>query len=226
MESVCSYQDIFENRKYKVILTRRLARQLGVENLDYLTHEPYNEPHVELQYKECGIETPGLDEVDCSKHETSGPTNGHHVGIQHGDIPTEIPGGRISEKAHSADEVDNRVGHRVDIVDAKMGVREEDSKKKPNQFYPFSIIDFFGISFSVVFYCIDFLTDILLAKGYYDDGMTFECILTSSLVASSFLVTGILSSIWHTQEKSHRHICLVILLFPFATIERYMRELD
>ena len=91
------------------------------------------------------------------------------------------------------------------------------------ELYPFSAIDFISINVSVVFFCLDFLTDILLAKDYYDEGMIFECALTSSLVAASFLVTGILSSFWHAQKKPRRNLCLMLLTFPFATIERYTR---
>ncbi|XP_078311922.1 XK-related protein 6-like [Crassostrea virginica] len=136
--------------------------------------------------------------------------------------------GHTEERGTSSkDEVDNLVGERVntradlsEAVDSSIGNRSDDLKKPSNQFYPFSAIDFININVSVVFFCLDFLTDILLAKDYYDEGKIFECALTSSLVAASFLVTGILSSFWHAQEKPRRNLCLVFLTFPFATIER------
>ncbi|XP_061194439.1 uncharacterized protein LOC133202610 isoform X2 [Saccostrea echinata] len=164
---------------------------------------------------EAGDSSVGVG-VDESKKK-----NGQHVELQTRDSTTENPG--ASEGTSSADEVDNLVDQRVDhteAVDSSVGDLVKESKKT-NQFYPFSCIDFIGISISLIFFCIDVFTDILLAKSYYDDGMMFECVLTSSLVAAAFLVTGILSSIWHTQEPSRRNICLLILMFPFATIERY-----
>ena len=154
------------------------------------------------------------DEYETSLENFSNGANGH----------TEERG------TSSKDEVDNLVGERVntradlsEAVDSSIGNRSDDLKKPSNQFYPFSAIDFISINMSVVFFCLDFLTDILLAKDYYDEGKIFECALTSSLVAASFLVTGILSSFWHAQEKPRRNLCLMFLTFPFATIERYTR---
>nr|XP_022345466.1 XK-related protein 6-like isoform X2 [Crassostrea virginica] len=151
------------------------------------------------------------DENETSLENFSNGANGH----------TEERG------TSSKDEVDNLVGERVntradlsEAVDSSIGNRSDDLKKPSHQFYPFSAIDFISINVSVVFFCLDFLTDILLAKDYYDEGMIIECALTSSLVAASFLVTGILSSFWHAQEKPRRNLCLVFLTFPFATKER------
>ena len=144
------------------------------------------------------------DENETSLENFSNGANGH----------TEERG------TSSKDEVDNLVGERVNT---RADLSEAVDSSIGNQFYPFSTIDFISINVSVVFFCIDFLTDILLAKDYYDEGMIFECALTSSLVAASFLVTGILSSFWHAQEKPRRNLCLVFLTFPFATIERYTR---
>ncbi|XP_062614144.1 XK-related protein 6-like [Saccostrea cucullata] len=162
-----------ENRKCKVILTRRLADQLNVD-LEGLCLKPVR--------------------------------NGHHVQLQNGESTADNPS--ASEGKNSEDETDNLVGGRADQSEAV------------DPLYPFSCIDFIGVSISVVFYCFDVFTDILLAKSYYDDGMTFECVLTSSVVAAAFLVAGILSSIWHTQEQPRQNVCLLVLMFPFATIER------
>lgn len=188
-----------DNRKFKVILTRRLAQQ-----------------------------------VDASESEaTLTPlprTANDHTDVQNGDTSIECCT-LVHRELCSDDDVDNSFGQRLrngadhdEAVDTSVGGRINDSERKAvNQFYPFSVIDFLVINVSVVFFCIDFMTDILLAKDYYDDGMMLEFALTSSFVAGSFLVTGILSSIWHAQEKSRRNICLIILAFPFATIERNIK---
>ncbi|XP_061194318.1 XK-related protein 6-like [Saccostrea echinata] len=215
-----------ENRKCKVILTRRLADQRKVDVEGVCLRPIRNGQHVEFtnqriydRESRCFLCTSSADEVDHLvglrvDHLETGDSsvgvgvdeskkkNGQHVELQTRDSTTENPGAFETRGS-------NRGGVRVD-----------ESKKKTNQFYPFSCIDFIGISISLIFFCIDVFTDILLAKSYYDDGMMFECVLTSSLVAAAFLVTGILSSIWHTQEPSRRNICLLILMFPFATIER------
>lgn len=188
-----------DNRKCKVILTRRLAQQLDV-----------NEGETTL--------TPLPRE-----------TNGH-TELQNGDTSIECQT-FVRQESSTSDELDNSFGQRTkagadhdEAVDTSAGGRLVDSERKAvNQFYPFSVIDFLAINVSVLFFCIDFMTDILLAKDYYDDGMMLECALTSSFVAGSFLVTGILSSIWHAQEKNRRNICLIILAFPFATIERNIK---
>lgn len=186
-----------DNRKFKVILTRRLAQQVDAgESEATLTPLPR--------------------------------TANDHTDVQNGDTSIECCT-LVHRELCSDDDVDNSFGQRLrngadhdEAVDTSVGGRINDSERKAvNQFYPFSVIDFLVINVSVVFFCIDFMTDILLAKDYYDDGMMLEFALTSSFVAGSFLVTGILSSIWHAQEKSRRNICLIILAFPFATIERY-----
>ncbi|XP_062604452.1 XK-related protein 9-like [Saccostrea cucullata] len=92
-----------------------------------------------------------------------------------------------------------------------------------NQLYPFTCMDLCLNVFSVFLFCVDVFTDIWLAKSYYEDGMTLECILTASVVVAAFIVTGILGSIW-LRDKSDpkrppRPFILLILTFPFATIE-------
>ncbi|XP_062604252.1 XK-related protein 9-like [Saccostrea cucullata] len=93
-----------------------------------------------------------------------------------------------------------------------------------NQLYPFSRMDLCLNVFSVLLFCVDVFTDIWLAKSYYDDGMMLECILTASVVVAAFIVTGILSSIRlrdtsYPTTRPPRNFILLILTFPFATLE-------
>lgn len=199
-----------EIRKSKVIFTRRLAQQLQTDENETTLEKFSNEANGHTE--DCGISLKlKTDENETRLKNFSNETNGH----------TE------ERRTSSRDDmvgVNKSVDPNDDVVDPFIPViQADDLKKSSNQIYPFSAIDFISINVSIVFFCIDFLTDILLAKDYYDEGMMFECALTSSLVAASFLVTGILSSFWHAQEKPRRHLCLVFLTFPFATIERYTR---
>ncbi|XP_078310952.1 uncharacterized protein LOC144617635 isoform X1 [Crassostrea virginica] len=157
--------------------------------------------------EDCGISSKlKTDENETTLENFSNGTNGHTEERGTSSRDSMV---RVNISVDSSEEVGSFTRNRSD-----------DLKKPSNQFYPFSAIDFISINVSVVFFCLDFLTDILLAKDYYDEGMMFECALTSSLVAASFLVTGILSSFWHAQEKPRRNQCLIFLTFPFATIER------
>ncbi|XP_078310953.1 uncharacterized protein LOC144617635 isoform X2 [Crassostrea virginica] len=158
--------------------------------------------------EDCGISSKlKTDENETTLENFSNGTNGHTEERGTSSRDSMV---RVNISVDSSEEVGSFTRNRSD-----------DLKKPSNQFYPFSAIDFISINVSVVFFCLDFLTDILLAKDYYDEGMMFECALTSSLVAASFLVTGILSSFWHAQEKPRRNQCLIFLTFPFATIERH-----
>nr|XP_022340810.1 XK-related protein 8-like isoform X2 [Crassostrea virginica] len=190
-----------EIRKFKVILTRRLAQQLKTDESETTLETLSNGANGHTE--DCGTSSKLItDENETRLQNFSNGANGH---TKERDI-AEDPFGKHE--------------NIIDAVDSSVVNRADDLKKSSNQLYPFSAIDFISINVSVVFFCIDFLTDILLAKDYYDEGMIFECALTSSLVAASFLVTGILSSFWHAQEKPRRNLCLVFLTFPFATIER------
>ena len=194
-----------EIRKSKVIFTRRLAQQLQTDENETTLENFSNGANGNTE--DCGISLKlKTDENETRLENFSNGANGH----------TEERGTSSRDGMVGVDPND-------DDVDPFIVIQADDLKKSSYQFYPFSAIDFISINVSVVFFCIDFLTDILLAKDYYDEGMMFECALTSSLVAASFLVTGILSFFWHAQEKPRRHLCLVFLTFPFATIERYTR---
>ncbi|XP_062614163.1 uncharacterized protein LOC134275899 [Saccostrea cucullata] len=151
------------------------------------------------------------DEEVCLKPVRNGP----QVQLQTGESTTENPS--------ASEGTSNLVGQRMDHSEAAdSSVSFDESKQIENQLlYLFPCIDVFAIPFFVVFFCNDVFVNILLAKSYYDDGMTFECILTASVVATAFLVTGILNLFWHTQEKHRRNICLFGSDVPiFATIER------
>ncbi|XP_065924063.1 XK-related protein 6 [Magallana gigas] len=205
------------NRDFKVIFTRRLAEEVNADECD-ATRNPE-----------------GLTLVCSKEHEDD----------------TDNP-----RKENVKDHEESRKDENYKEAYFKLvGGRNYDlDGREVEQLYPFSVIHFIAIFFSVIFFIIDFITDIMLAKDYYDDGMMLEFALTSLFVAGSLLVTGILSSIWHAQEKkeegekkekkeegekkekkeegekkqkekkrrNYRNICLTILKFPFATIERYI----
>ncbi|XP_062615284.1 XK-related protein 6-like [Saccostrea cucullata] len=120
----------------------------------------------------------------------------------------------------------NMVGLRDEhvtlIVDENTSTTND---KNYNQPYPFTILDFLGIALSIVLFVFDVVTDILLALEYNNHGRIVECVLTSSVVIASFLVTGSLSTIWYLQDvrgpfgKVGKFLFLVVA-FPFSTIIR------
>ena len=95
-----------------------------------------------------------------------------------------------------------------------------------SQPYPFRWLNAVGAVMSTVFFLVDVVTDILLAVEYNDHGRILECALTSSVVIASFLVAGILSTIWFVQDSkgpknSVKNVLFLVLAFPFSTLIRY-----
>nr|XP_022344201.1 uncharacterized protein LOC111137171 isoform X2 [Crassostrea virginica] len=115
-----------------------------------------------------------------------------------------------------------------------MGNRDEDAKSidgngeqhtDDSQPYPFRWLNAVGAVMSTVFFLVDVVTDILLAVEYNDHGRILECALTSSVVIASFLVAGILSTIWFVQDSkgpknSVKNVLFLVLAFPFSTLIR------
>ncbi|XP_062604453.1 uncharacterized protein LOC134266245, partial [Saccostrea cucullata] len=120
----------------------------------------------------------------------------------------------------------NMVGKRDEtatlIIDEKDNAEDDINDSQP---YPFTILDFLVAIVSIVVFVADIITDILLALEYKDHGRTAECALTSSVVVASFLVAGILSTIWYVQDGNGpkggiQRTLFLIVAFPFATIIR------
>lgn len=94
-----------------------------------------------------------------------------------------------------------------------------------SQEYPFTALQCIGTPVSLILFVVDVVTDILLAMEYRDHDRILEFALTSSVIIASFLVTGILSTIWYIQDvagpKSRvKKILFLIAAFPFSIIIR------
>lgn len=94
-----------------------------------------------------------------------------------------------------------------------------------SQEYPFTALQCIGTLVSLILFVVDVVTDILLAMEYRDHDRVLEFALTSSVIIASFLVTGILSTIWYIQDvagpKSRvKKILFLIAAFPFSIIIR------
>lgn len=94
-----------------------------------------------------------------------------------------------------------------------------------SQEYPFTALQCIGTLVSLILFVVDVVTDILLAMEYRDHDRVLEFALTSSMIIASFLVTGILSTIWYIQDvtgpKSRvKKILFLIAAFPFSIIIR------
>ncbi|XP_062614139.1 XK-related protein 9-like [Saccostrea cucullata] len=173
-----------------------------MENLDNITCE-------EKLIRELA-DQPNVDNEEvCLKPVRNGP----QLRLQTGEPITENPS--------ASEGTSNLVGH-TEAADSSVSFDE--SKQIEKQLHPFSRIAFIGSVLSVGLFVFDVFTDIWTAKVYYDNGMTFECILTVSVVVAAFLVTGIINAIWLRDKTSEKHpprpFILLILTFPFATIER------
>lgn len=102
-----------------------------------------------------------------------------------------------------------------------IGSRDE----KAIEQYPFTALQCIGTLVSLILFGVDVVTDILLAMEYRDHDRVLEFALTSSVIIASFLVTGILSTIWYIQDvagpKSRvKKILFLIAAFPFSIIIR------
>lgn len=94
-----------------------------------------------------------------------------------------------------------------------------------SQEYQFTALQCIGTPVSLILFVVDVVTDILLAMEYRDHDRILEFALTSSVIIASFLVTGILSTIWYIQDvagpKSRvKKILFLIAAFPFSIIIR------
>ncbi|XP_062606026.1 XK-related protein 9-like, partial [Saccostrea cucullata] len=135
----------------------------------------------------------------------------------------------------------NGEGNRIALRNM-VGLRDEhvtliDDENNPTtndknyiQPYPFTILNFLGIVLSIVLFVFDVVTDILLALKYKNHGRIVECVLTSSVVIASFMVTGSLSTIWYLQDGSGpsgkvRKFLFLVVAFPFSTIIRNISHL-
>ena len=118
----------------------------------------------------------------------------------------------------------NAMGNRDEdatIIDGNGEQHTDDSQP-----YPFRWFNAVGAVMSTVLFLVDVVTDILLAVEYNDHGRILECALTSSVVIASFLVAGILSTIWFVQDSkgpknSVKNVLFLVLAFPFSTLIRY-----
>lgn len=117
----------------------------------------------------------------------------------------------------------NVVGNRDEEA---MELTDFQSENTDNhQHYPFTALQCIGAIASLVLFVVDVVTDILLAMEYRDHNRFLECALTSSVIIVSFLVTGILSTIWYIQdvagpkERVKKYLCLIVS-FPFSIIIR------
>lgn len=126
------------------------------------------------------------------------------------------------QKIEDEDEVDNMVGYRGDRTIVIINGSESNLDTVDGAV---SFRQCIGTLVSLILFVVDVVTDILLAMEYRDHDRVLEFALTSSVIIASFLVTGILSTIWYIQDvagpKSRvKKILFLIAAFPFSIIIR------
>lgn len=136
------------------------------------------------------------------------------IGNEHTDTYTENDGGILLKNA-----VGNRDEKAIELTEF------QDKIPDNHQHYPFTALQCVGAIISLILLVVDVVTDISLALEYRDHDRILECALTSSVIIASFLVTGILSTIWYIQDDAGpqnrvKKILFLIAVFPFSIIIR------
>lgn len=174
----------------------------------------------------------GKDEVDNmvgfrgNLHEKGSLINENET--SNSDLDVVDGGATLTNEENERDQpkngLKNAIGNRDEeatSIDGNGEYHTDDSQP-----YPFRWLNAVGAVMSTVLFLVDVVTDILLAVEYNNHGRILECALTFSVVIASFLVAGILSTIWYVQDSkgpktSVKRVLFLVLAFPFSTLIRY-----
>lgn len=138
-----------DNRKYKVNLTRRLAKELDPNESETtfdLTELQNGDTTIECRALVC-CKSCSEDDTDNRRKENEDNTDNFR-NVNEDDIDDQRKG---NGKDHAEEAYYKLVGGRT----------YNSEQRAVNQLYPFSVIDFLSILFSVILFCLDFMTDIM-----------------------------------------------------------------
>ena len=212
-------------RGFKYLNTRRCKRE-NEKTISVVEDETDNVPLQNFSHHQSRMDGP--QRMDSYSTDEAEPTTYNFSTTDQQSHPTNHDTG---QRLLSSDISETLIGGKscdIDIIESPNGHTEMYKTKYDH--YPFSYVEGIAISFSILFYLADIVTDALLAEEYYSHDRIGEFAATTFFILFPAIVTSTISMIWFCQDRdeksdfySTKWICkFTFTLLPTAPIVRYV----